>query len=256
MTRTADVEAFVRVTGVTKGVAADYINRYGHFDRGLDEYYEDQRYSNRNVAKKAKVLDKALVTKLETFFNTYANTDSIIDADGIMRMCGDLAIEASDIVWLVVAWNCSAENVGEFTREEFTKGFNKIEIHEFEKFKCDLNKIRNLMKINFTEIYSFTFSYYLMDGSRNLPLDVATAIWGLLLPYMDWSLSEKWIQFISSDEVTGKAKPITKDIWNMLLEFATRVPDSVKILEFENNGSWPLLIDDFYDHISTHVMKD
>ena len=67
----------------------------------------------------------------------------------------------------------------------------------------------------------------------------AVEYWNILLhSLVDSNLLRLWVEFVSEN---GKA--VTKDTWNLLLEFVTSVDPYLSNYDFD--GAWPTMIDDF-----------
>jgi len=49
-----------------------------------------------------------------------------IKDDGMERLFADLGISADDVLTLLIAWQFGAETLGEFTKEEWINGMNKL----------------------------------------------------------------------------------------------------------------------------------
>ena len=58
-----------------------------------------------------------------------------------------------------------------------------------------------------------------------------------------FGLLDQWTTFLREKKV----QVITTDVWNMLLTFATDIAEDMS--NFDDDGAWPVLIDDFVDWI-------
>lgn len=96
----------------------------------------------------------------------------------------------------------------------------------------------------FKTIYRFTFTYIKAEGTRSLPTESAIAYWELLLSDK-FSKLPQWNKFIT--EVYKKS--ISKDTWNMILEFSTYFESDPKLANYDLEASWPSVIDEFVDYL-------
>lgn len=96
----------------------------------------------------------------------------------------------------------------------------------------------------FKQVYQFTFTYNLADGSRVLPIEVATDYWRLLLSDK-FSKLDDWIKFI--EEVNQRA--VTRDTWDMILEFCIYLDNNPNLEDYDEEGAWPSIIDEFVEYL-------
>lgn len=98
--------------------------------------------------------------------------------------------------------------------------------------------------VYFKSVYRFTYSYILPPNTRSLPLESAVAYWDLLLAGKFDKLAD-WNDFIAN----VYKKSISKDTWNMVLEFANYLNDDPALTNYDLEASWPSVIDEFVDHL-------
>ncbi|KAF5099731.1 hypothetical protein DV451_002869 [Geotrichum candidum] len=108
----------------------------------------------------------------------------------------------------------------------------------------ELNVSLNHDPAFFKSVYQFTFSYNLTDGARVLPIDTAVEIWTLLLKDK-FALFDKWITFTT--DVYGKS--VTRDTWNMILEFSIYAASDPNLEQYDEEGAWPSVIDEFVEYV-------
>ena len=87
-------------------------------------------------------------------------------------------------------------------------------------------------------------------GQRAIPLDMAEVYWELLFtsplsavrwttpssPWIKW-----WIEFLNAEW----KRPVNKDVWNQTLKFAQLTLNDGSISFWNEEASWPSVIDDF-----------
>ena len=72
----------------------------------------------------------------------------------------------------------------------------------------------------------------------------AVSYWELLLADK-FDNFKPWCEFL--DEKKSEHKFISRDTWNLLLDLATQVkPD---FSDFDEDGAWPVIIDDFVEWV-------
>ncbi|XP_060209004.1 uncharacterized protein LOC132636258 isoform X2 [Lycium barbarum] len=207
--RKEKVQQFMSVTGASEKVAIQTLKTNDwHLEGALEAFYSQDHI-------------KAATEKnrWEGLFKKYKepNVDMIM-ADGISNLCNDLQVDPGDIVMLVLSWKMKAENMCEFSKQEFIGGVQSLEIDSLEKFKKKIPVLRSQLKDEdtFRDIYNFTFEWAKEKGQKSLALETGIALWQLLFAELEWPLIDQWCQFIQERH----NKPISRDVWCQLLEFA------------------------------------
>lgn len=256
----AVIDEFMNITGSSKTVAESFLRSSGFsLTQGLNAYFSEpagSRSSPNQAMKSVTVSAKDLVA----FFSSYADsTTGRIESDGVERLGNDLGIETLDVAWLVIACRCGAKHMGSFEQDEWVRGMKTLGCANIGALKKALPSIHERLSVSaeeFKEVYLFAFQFSLEPGARNISLEMATALWEILLPTSGWKLADQWVDFIRSDAVVLNGKAVTRDIWNILLTLARDVPDTDSLEAFDRDGgAWPLIIDDFFDHLMAYMQK-
>ena len=181
---------------------------------------------------------------LEKIFNLYKDSDEdLIMAEGIGRFCEDLEVDPSDPITLVISMYMDAAVMGEYTKEEFYRGFQRLNCDSIKALKKKLPALRSELTdaYKFKDIYEFAFSFSREKGQKSLTLDTAIGMWKLLFGISGWSMCEQWCDFVEENH----RKAITKDTWYQLFEFAKQFANDLS--DYDENGAWPYLIDEFVE---------
>ena len=252
------IAEFVSIAGSDQNTAKSYLRKSNFsLTHALNDYYKDLSLEGQQGKKRSQTGRKTPnQSELTSFFKVYSGEDgSGIGPSGIEKMCSHLDIDPLDILWLIIAHRCECQTMGHFTLDEWKRGMKSLGCASISDLKEAIPSLRDEIRQSpddFKELYQFSFKYSLDHGVRNLPLETALALWHILLPYCQWELSEKWIEFVESDRVREKGKAITKDVWNLLLGFARDIPTTSSIVRFDrDSGAWPILFDDFYDYLTS-----
>lgn len=111
---------------------------------------------------------------------------------------------------------------------------------EIKRMRIDFNNDPKYFK----SVYQFTFTYNLSEGSRVLPIDTAVAYWNLLLADK-FSKLQEWVTFVTD----VYQRSVTRDTWDMILEFSQYLDKNPDLSEYDEEGSWPSIIDEFVEYL-------
>jgi DCN1-like protein 1/2 len=186
-----------------------------------------------------KIIDKK---RIENWFQKYSQNSDKIQIEGCVQLLEDLNLRPNDRKVLILAQKLKAQKQCEFTKNEFLFGMIDINCEsnqqlvqrlvEFEnELTNDLSKLRDL--------YSFAWNYGKHSDAKTMEWETAIEYWNILLSNcVNQQLLQLWIEFVS--EVR---KAVTKDTWNLFLEFALSIDSS--LINYDFDGAWPTMIDDF-----------
>ena len=93
----------------------------------------------------------------------------------------------------------------------------------------------------YKDFYNFCFMFAKERDTKVLGQEMAIGMWNLLLADKFTNLP-LWINFLESRE---KKWPISKDTWTLLLDFFRQTKDDFS--DYDEDGAWPVLIDDFVE---------
>lgn len=177
------------------------------------------------------------------YFIYIASDDpEVIGPDGIENLCTALEVKPEDPVMLVLAYKMDAKQMGYFTRKEFIRGMQELQIDSIVRLKQKIGYLRSLLNdaASFKNIYRYAFEFSKDKDQRSMDIETASAMLSLLL-------AEKWelFPFFETFLRESKYKVINKDQWCNVLEFSKSVNHDLS--NYDEDGAWPVLLDEFVE---------
>ncbi|XP_047311259.1 defective in cullin neddylation protein AAR3-like [Impatiens glandulifera] len=95
---------------------------------------------------------------------------------------------------------------------------------------------------HFKLLYSFVFFICRENGQKNITVSRAVTCWRLVLAGR-FRLLNQWCEFVEKNQRHN----ISEDTWNQVLAFSHCVHENLQ--GYDPEGAWPVLIDDFVEHM-------
>jgi DCN1-like protein 1/2 len=133
-----------------------------------------------------------------------------------------------------------------------------------DKQKAYLNNLKTQLptdKTVFTRVYKYTFFLAKSGQQKAVSLEAAVAYWDLLfaspLSAVKWSTpSTPWLDWWKEFLDASWKKSVNKDMWNETLKFAQLTLEDEAISFWNEESSWPSVIDDFVGWVKKEKRGD
>jgi hypothetical protein len=162
---------------------------------------------------------------------------------GLAALCSELGIRDGEVDMLTVVWRIGATQSMCITRSEWLHAMYLYKIEHMGQLKNYVPQWRSLIKedeVAFAEMYFHAYDFVRGDDEKLLPLEKGLRAWTSLLPESKFPFLSQWAQWVTVEY----KRPISRDLWRMLLEFAVKVKDLEK---YDPNDKWPTALDDFVE---------
>ncbi|KAG2846389.1 hypothetical protein PC112_g1471 [Phytophthora cactorum] len=236
----ADVAAMAKM-----GISNGHGGSHSGSKRGSSSNYISSNKKPRNEKEDSAAIDAVFAR----FQDPEAEEASITD-EGILALCDALGIDAQDPVMLALSCAMESTTMGVYTHTEFRRGMLKLHCKSIEDLRAKLSALRSQMRdrAEFSTIYSFTFGFSKDPTQKSLALELAVGLWDLLLPgHFQWR--RHWLQYVRENS----RSVVSKDLWLQVLDFGLQIkPD---LSNYDENGAWPVLLDDFAAHMLELITK-
>jgi hypothetical protein len=181
-----------------------------------------------------------------------------------MKYFQDTGVDAEELDALAALEIVQAPTMGEMSRDGFVKGWEERNCESVEKQKGFIKNLKREMPSNkelFTRVYKYTFTIAKTTSQKAVPLDVAIVYWELLfsssLSAVKWtSDSTPWLTWWSEFLNTSWKKSVNKDMWNETLKFAQLTLSDESLGFWNEEASWPSVIDDFVEWVKKEKRGD
>ncbi|KZM27481.1 hypothetical protein ST47_g1353 [Ascochyta rabiei] len=180
-----------------------------------------------------------------------------IGVEGTMSYLPQLEVDLEGMESLAALEIIQAPTMGEISRDGFVNGWLERDCDTIDKQKAYIKNLKTQLptdKAVFTRVYKYTFFLAKTGQQKAVALESAILYWDLLFasplsavkwstpstPWLDW-----WKEFLNA----SWKKSVNKDMWNETLKFAQLTLQDEAISFWNEESSWPSVIDDFVEWV-------
>jgi len=204
----------------------------------------DKKHKKQTTSPKGKseVNDSVFSQKrLDDLFLRYKEADDDqIGPDGMTQFCADLEVDPADVIMLIIAYHLNAQRMGYFTKDEFQKGFVKMNVDSIAKTKAQFTSLREEMNdySKFKEIYRFAFNFGKEPDQKILDLQMGISLLELVMG--ERPHAKTFVKFLG-EQTSYKA--LNLDQWLNFLDFSRTIKQD--FTNYDENSAWPVILDEY-----------
>lgn len=123
-----------------------------------------------------------------------------MDQDGIMSFMGRIGVNGeTDQVAIMIAMYMEAQYMGEFKWPEFKKGCQTLGVDSIQSWSQVVPRLRQELnnEARYTAMYKYAFDFAQEKGKKNVDVELACALWDLLIAQERCSFLDKWKAFVN-----------------------------------------------------------
>ncbi|KAF4119796.1 DCN1-like protein 1/2 [Geosmithia morbida] len=177
-----------------------------------------------------------------------------MELDSTMSYFGDkLQVSLENAGLFVVMELVQAPSVGEIDRAGFVKGWTAVRCDtissQADLLKHRISQLSTDMAL-FKKVYRHAFVAGRERDQKALSLENALVYWGMLFTEPGWrweSQNHNWLDYWKDYLSEKWTRTVSRDMWNMVLEFAFKSVEDETLSFWSEDGAWPSVIDDFVD---------
>jgi DCN1-like protein 1/2 len=218
----------------------------------MDKFYS--YFSNPSTAH-ANPTRKSLTSIFDKYRDDPKNEPDAIDAEGTSTLLGDIQIGLDDVGALIFSEIVQSPSLGRITREGFVDGLTEVGVDSLPRLRNVVLQRRSALPTDrdlFKSVYNHTFTLALAQGAKTLPLEMAIEFWRMLFtaPAYEWkTASTPWLDWWLEFQQAKKTKAVNKDLWKQTLNFAEATMKDDSLSFWNEESSWPSVIDEFVEWV-------
>jgi len=218
----------------------------------LSRFFNNPTNATTNPARAAlnKTFDK--------YRDDPKNEPDEINVDGTSNLLGELQIGLDDPGALIFSEIVSSPSLGRLTRDGFVDGWSELNIDSLPKMRNLVLQRRSQLgsdKELFKNVYNHTFTLALQQGAKTLVLEMAVEFWRMLFrePGYEWRSAQgtPWLEWWLEFQEAKRTKAVNKDLWKQTLTFANETMKDDSLGFWNEESSWPSVIDEFVEWVKT-----
>ncbi|KAK5122126.1 hypothetical protein LTR85_004372 [Meristemomyces frigidus] len=248
------ISEFTGVTQSDKSGAAKLLKQYNwNVGAAVNAFFANPSANNPHNPTRS-----ALVKIFDKYRDDPKQEPDEIGIEGTGKILGDLQIGVDDVGALIFSEIAQSPSLGRITREGFVDGWLDLNVDTLPKMRNIVLQRRSAMSTDkeiFKSVYNHTFQLALPPGSKTLPLEMAVTFWQMLFtsPGYEWRSPEgtPWLDWWLEYQEAKRTKAVNKDLWKQTLNFANETMKDDSLTFWNEESSWPSVIDEFVEWVKT-----
>jgi DCN1-like protein 1/2 len=181
---------------------------------------------------------------------------TILTGQSMLHFFYQLRLHENDWTTLALAWKWNCSKGGIIYRHEFVAGMKAMGCATLEQLQEKVTELRGQLEGDPTLFHSFfAFVFHFVRNTqesnrKTIGMDTARRLLHSLLVSRYPHHIEPFVRYL---EELGEGRPglrMTYDQWSSVLEWCETI--DAEYSQYEEEGSWPVLLDDFIDWLRVH----
>ena len=157
----------------------------------------------------------------------------------------------TDILVFYIGMQFEADSLSEITYSQFEKACKNLGVDDANTWKNVIPRLRQQLsnQSKHKDVYKAAFGFNIEPPSKNIGIDIAIALWDLFITEQQCQFMGKWKQFLEKKNEKGELLAITRDNWDLFYELHEQTGGDLR--NFEDDGGWPTLFDEFIEFMES-----
>ncbi|KAF5528397.1 Defective in cullin neddylation protein 1 [Colletotrichum aenigma] len=196
-------------------------------------------------------LDTSLGQMFDKLRDDSRDEKDTMGVESTMAYLENLGVDLENAEMLVVAELLQSPSIGAITKKGYIDGWKTTGSATRQAHAAHVKSLVNTLATDpayFKKVYRYTFVASKEENQKALALDTAKVYWSVLFSPPGWQWKTKshdWLELWSSFLDEKWTRSVNRDMWNMILEFATKTMSDETLSFWNEDGAWPSVIDDF-----------
>ncbi|KAF4866686.1 hypothetical protein K4K61_008268 [Colletotrichum sp. SAR11_59] len=248
-TQKALATQFVQLTGASDRTAQRYLKNSGYkINEAVDAYFSG---TSGTTTPTTSALDTSLGQMFDKLRDDSRDEKDTMGVESTMAYLENLGVDLENAEMLVVAELLQSPSIGAITKKGYIDGWKTTGSATRQAHAAHVKSLVNTLATDpayFKKVYRYTFVASKEENQKALALDTAKVYWSVLFSPPGWQWKTKshdWLELWSSFLDEKWTRSVNRDMWNMILEFATKTMSDETLSFWNEDGAWPSVIDDF-----------
>lgn len=194
------------------------------------------------------------VSFIHEWFDQLATNGDTIEPAGVIKLCEEIELAPDSLEILIMSYFMNLSEMGFIQRTEWANLESHFKLKNKSNLKTCLTDYR--LKLNFEtalakQIHRFAFDFCREKEKKIIDKETAIQMLNCLMVGR-WNRIQHFNEYLIESTYRG----MNRDQWNNVFEFAKVFGDFNDVSQYDPDGAWPVMVDDFVDYIKKNKMEN